>query len=776
MKKIVLIAFALLHSLYAGATCFVGVYSSPDLDRFQPERITSAKISEERTDSFEETQMRLQAKFTFDGVVKVGEIKALCKFTRENSDHKTCKAAHADFSFGWNESFSNPRIREIGLPREATFLETTKGAPSGNLIDVPIQSRYISLDQRSNRCPSHYFERAHIKTTPRMWNELILSSIRKDFARPTVTARNLFHLSAALWDSYAVYSNNKKLYFSEGISSPDPGELTLEEAQNKTMSYAAYILLSERYKNAPGYSWNAAISIKDDLQDTMKVLGHSLDILAIGGPSDPAYVGIQIARNILKTQAQDGSREEYDYSPLKDSYTLINPTPLDMRMSGAGGLIDINHWQPLRLARSVDQSGNPTNWQVQPPLTLFWGQLPTFSNFEDQAARDKSGVFFDPGTALPTFENDFDKFIESNLQVVDFSSLLSPISGGGAQKIDVSPNSYGNNSLGSNDGEGYSLNPFTGRPYTPNFVKHANYGRTLAEFWADGPDSETPPGHWNTIANTVMDHPQFKWSWTGSSQPVNKTQYELQLYLTLNGALHDAAVVAWGIKGHYQGNRPISVVRRLAHLAESDSNLAAALESKSKNVRMVTEASSKEGMPHHHLKDSIGKLAIYAWRGEMTRADRRDLALCSDNPGSSRCPADPDQLASWKNGIGGAGWTLAENFVPYQRQTFVTPPFPGFVSGHSTFSRAAAEVLAGVTGDRFFPGGLGEFKAPSLVFEEGPTEDFNLQWATYYDAADQSGLSRIYGGIHAYYDDLPARKIGSQIGKRAVQTAQDFFK
>ena len=73
------------------------------------------------------------------------------------------------------------------------------------------------------------------------------------------------------------------------------------------------------------------------------------------------------------------------------------------------------------------------------------------------------------------------------------------------------------------------------------------------------------------------------------------------------------------------------------------------------------------------------------------------------------------------------------------------PPGGAFVS------RAAAEVLTLFTGDEYFPGGLGEFPASKnefLVFEDGPSVDVTLQWAKYYDAADECSLSRIYGGIH----------------------------
>lgn len=108
----------------------------------------------------------------------------------------------------------------------------------------------------------------------------------------------------------------------------------------------------------------------------------------------------------------------------------------------------------------------------------------------------------------------------------------------------------------------------------------------------------------------------------------------------------------------------------------------------------------------------------------------------------------------------------------------MTPAFPGFVSGHSTFSRAAAEVLAEITGSPFFPGGLGEFVARRddyLIFERGPSIEVRLQWGTYYDAADQAGQSRIWGGIHIDPDDFSGRRIGSQVGLASVVRAQELY-
>jgi hypothetical protein len=149
----------------------------------------------------------------------------------------------------------------------------------------------------------------------------------------------------------------------------------------------------------------------------------------------------------------------------------------------------------------------------------------------------------------------------------------------------------------------------------------------------------------------------------------------------------------------------------------------------------------------------VGKIKLFTWKGHDFIED-----------------TDSDQA--------GAGWILAENWWPYQRPTFVTPPFAGYVSGHSTYSRAAAEVMTLITGNEFFPGGLGEFVAEQnkfLVFEEGPSMDLKLQWATYRDASDQCSLSRIWGGIHPPADDIPGRLIGEKVGVDAYNFAVPYF-
>ena len=138
----------------------------------------------------------------------------------------------------------------------------------------------------------------------------------------------------------------------------------------------------------------------------------------------------------------------------------------------------------------------------------------------------------------------------------------------------------------------------------------------------------------------------------------------------------------------------------------------------------------------------------------------------------------PDFIVDPSTDVAGVDWILGTHWWPYQRGTFVTPPFAGYVSGHSTFSRAAAEVLTLLTGDEFFPGGMGTFDVAQnefLVFEQGPTENMTLQWATYRDASDQTSLSRIWGGIHPPIDDIRGRIIGEKIGIEAFNLAMNYF-
>ena len=218
--------------------------------------------------------------------------------------------------------------------------------------------------------------------------------------------------------------------------------------------------------------------------------------------------------------------------------------------------------------------------------------------------------------------------------------------------------------------------------------------------------------------------------------------------------MHDAAITAWSIKGYYDYVRPISAIRKLGTLGQSsDPKLpnyhVGGLKLIPGIAELVQIGDSLAGKNNEH----VGKVKLFSWKG----------GKFITNPKTQQAGTD---------------WVLAENWVPYQRPTFVTPPFAAYISGHSIFSRTAAEVLTYLTGDPFFPGGMSEFvvkKNEFLVFEDGPSVNLTLQWATYRDASDQCSLSRIWGGIHPPADDIPGRLLGIKLGEVGFNKAKELF-
>jgi hypothetical protein len=115
-------------------------------------------------------------------------------------------------------------------------------------------------------------------------------------------------------------------------------------------------------------------------------------------------------------------------------------------------------------------------------------------------------------------------------------------------------------------------------------------------------------------------------------------------------------------------------------------------------------------------------------------------------------------------------------WIPYQLATSPTPPFPEYVSGHSTYSAAAGKILEMWTGsDRF--GQSEKLAAGSSKIELGtaPARPITLHWDTFTDAAEEAGLSRRYGGIHFRAADLAGRQLGRLVAAAVWTKAQSYF-
>lgn len=611
-------------------------------------------------------------------------------------------------------------------------------------------------------------------SSARIWNEMVLHAIRNDFARPTVHARNLYHTSMAMYDAFAVYDDINETvflgkqtgsYFCEfdGIEIP----LDVEAARREAISYAVYRLVQHRFQNSPG---------KDEIDHNINLIfaafGYDPSYTSLDYQSgSPAALGNYIAASLIEYGLADGSNEGDDYA--NTYYEPVNPdlNPFQSWFDpelGIGNprMNDPNRWQKLQIDGFVGQSGVRVE-EVPPFLSPEWGLVDPFALSEsDLIVKNRDGndywLYLDPGSPAmigedhPTgADNDY---IWGFSMTAHWKSHTIPDT---TYLIDISPASLGNSTVlptssegfrnyynfidGGDYSVGHEVNPSTGNPYDTQMVPRSDYARVLAEFWADGPASETPPGHWFTILNYVSDQEALVKKYRGQGPILSDLEWDVKSYLALGGAMHDSAISAWSAKGFYDYPRPVSSIRY-----------------------MVDKGQSTD--PNGLNYDPQGIMLIPGSIEQILPGDRL-LFPDMSNLGS---------IKFLQNVFNGTGfYTNGRFWLPYQDVSFVSPPFAGYVSGHSTFSRAAAEVLGVITGDLFFPGGMGEFhfeKGNFLEFgPEGPSRDMTLQWATYVDAANQSALSRIWGGIHPPIDDIPGRKMGVEVAMKTISKVDALF-
>lgn len=561
----------------------------------------------------------------------------------------------------------------------------------------------------------------------RQWNEVLLEAIRSDLARPTVHARNLFHTSVVMYDAWAAYDSIAEPFLLgkrvDGFTCAFSGTTIpadRDAARAEAISFAAYRLLRHRFASSPG----AEKSLRE-MDELLSDLGYEVTMTSTDYASGPpGALGNYIAECMINFGLHDGANEQAGYESAH--YEPMNP-PLAPDLHGNPDILDPNRWQPLAFDVFIDQAGNVVTEQTPEFVSPEWGKVVPFAlRPTDRSIYERDGaeywVYLDPGPPPyldPAGDAGFSSEYKWGFELVAlWSSHLDPADG---VMWDISPASIGNiqdypetfeeyrefyDSLnGGDSGFGHSVNPHTNEPYEPQIVPRADYARVLAEFWADGPDSETPPGHWFTILNSVSDHPLLQKRFGGEGAPLTDLEWDVKAYFVLGGAVHDAAVAAWGIKGWYDYVRPISAIRYMADQGQSSDPLRSNYSSVGLPLIDGLIEEVEVGDPLAGFRDRhVGKIKLFSWLG-------------------------PDYIDDPLNDVAGCGWIRAEDWWPYQRPTFVTPPFAGYVSGHSTFSRAAAEVLTLLTGDEFFPGGMAEFNAPKnefLVFEDGPSVDVRL--------------------------------------------------
>jgi hypothetical protein len=370
-----------------------------------------------------------------------------------------------------------------------------------------------------------------------------------------------------------------------------------------------------------------------------------------------SYAIYKAALDIFPTQKSvfDQSMQDLGYAPTLDA-EAGSPEAVGLAAADAvlafkhrdgsnqkgdlapGAYSDYTGYQP---SNSPDQLSNPGRWQplrvtnaagvetVQKFLVPHWGRVKTFGIASGSAVR-----------AEPPFDVNSEDFELEMQEVIDINANL-----GDREKV-------------------------------------------IAEYWAGGPGSETPPGHWMLLTNSVVRRDNLEFDDT------------IKLFFLMGNALSDASVACWDTKRVYDTVRPISIIRE----------------------RRKGQTIKGWGGPNKGIIDIQG-----------------------------------------------------QNWQPYQEVTFVTPPFGEYTSGHSTFSAASAEILKLFTGSDHF-GESVVIKAGSMKIESNvPAKDTKLHWDTFTDAAEQAGISRLYGGIHFQSGNRVGQRMGRTVAQQVWNRAQELF-
>ena len=492
------------------------------------------------------------------------------------------------------------------------------------------------------------------------WDDELLQAVRANPAAtgPTVTARALGVLHTATYDAWAPYDPLAKVTRPDGptkkVVSSDP---TVNNAnKSKAISYAAYRVLLDLF---PGR--------KADFDAQMAELVFEPDDLGDFNPDNPSAVvttpqgiGNKAAYAVLKFRHADGSNQTRDTkgTSITTDDTVSYPDPCTTNCYKPINTWDkiattpngTWHWQPLCvLTADGVKNGMPhlppqgnncdsPNYTIQKPLTPQWGNITPFALVSAWQFK----VPGPPKNADGTYNN-----ADISTAVADTSRL-------------------------------------------------SDTAKVKAEYWADGPKSEFPPGHAAVFAQAL------------SRKYRHSVDTDAKMFFTLGNAMLDSSIAAWALKYKYDFWRPVTGIRELY-----------------KNT------------------------TVNSWLGPYNGF--------SDVPGPQ-----------WR---------------PYQAPTVVTPGFPEYVSGHSTFSAAGSQVLKLFTGSDAF-GATVTITAGTSLFEPKnddhpvgtPQSDVMLSWPTFSAAAQEAGMSRRYGGIHFKSGDEHGRMLGNSVGQTAHSKAQNYIR
>jgi hypothetical protein len=178
---------------------------------------------------------------------------------------------------------------------------------------------------------------------------------------------------------------------------------------------------------------------------------------------------------------------------------------------------------------------------------------------------------------------------------------------------------------------------------------------------------------------------------------------------------------------------------------------------------------------HHTLDDDVkmffavsvtqADAGILAWKTKRTNDNARPITLI-------RYDRYGRQIQAW----GGPGLGTRTIDGSTWRPYLPTPPFPATLAAHSVVAGAGAETLKLFTGSDRFGDSVVITKGSSQI-EPGitPATDIRLSWSTFSAAAAEQGISRLYGGVHWSYDDVPGQAAGRNVAQAGWQRILGYF-
>ena len=130
-------------------------------------------------------------------------------------------------------------------------------------------------------------------------------------------------------------------------------------------------------------------------------------------------------------------------------------------------------------------------------------------------------------------------------------------------------------------------------------------------------------------------------------------------------------------------------------------------------------------------------------------------------------------ITGWAGTNGGTKSMLGEDWHPYSPQSFVTPPFPGYTSGHATVSGASAKIIELFTGSDNY--GFKEQRKHCELTESNPGNMMTLELKTWSGTAEMAAKSRALGGYHIPIDNDIGLKVGRKIAEWSWPKYQAYF-